>query len=407
MPEPDPVVAVGPHLTGPAAAELLRAALAATGLRLEGWRLDSVHHRVGRSLSALYAARVATPDGGPQDLAVVAHVDRGPVPPGPLEVVVADVRVNVWRFPDDPFLPGLPSATSPARVRDLIDQLGVAPGAVELEVRSYRPSRRAVIEVAVRVPRSEGRVLYLKVLAGDRATRLAAVHRELHAAGVPVPGLVGVAPEQGVLAIRALAGRTLRSALAGGAAVPAPKTLVAVSERLAAAPLSAGADPAGFADPSRHVTALAGLVPDRAGDLERIAEVARGIGGPHVAVHGDLHDAQLLIEGDRVVGVLDVDGAGEGWLAHDAGSLVAHLEAVGEVWPHVDARARAYAAEVADAYARLLDPRDLARGAAAAWLGLATGPYRVQDAGWERFTRARIDRAAAWARRAAEWSQRP
>jgi Ser/Thr protein kinase RdoA (MazF antagonist) len=51
-----------------------------------------------------------------------------------------------------------------------------------------------------------------------------------------------------------------------------------------------------------------------------------------------------------VVGVLDVDGAGEGWLAQDAGSLVAHLEAVGEVWPAVDPRVRAYAEEVAGAY---------------------------------------------------------
>lgn len=402
MPQTDPASTLGPLLTGPAAGDILAAALAATDLKLDGWRLDSVHHRVGRSLSALYAARASTPQGDPRDLAVVAHVDRAPVPDGPVAVDVGDVPVSVWRFPDDPFLPGLPAATSPSRVRELLDRLGVAPGEVALEVRSYRPSRRAVIEVSVRAPGSAAGVLYLKVLAGDRATRLATVHRELEAAGLPVPGLVGVAPEQGSLAIRALPGRTLRSALAAGDVVPPPEALVAVSERLAAAELSAGGDPAGFADPSRHATALAALVPDRAGDLQRVVEVARGIGGPRVPVHGDLHDAQLLIEGDRVVGVLDVDGAGEGWLAHDAGSLVAHLEAVGEVWPQADARVRAYAAEVAAAYARLIDPRHLARGTAAAWLGLATGPYRVQDAGWERFTRTRIDRAVAWAVRAVQ-----
>jgi hypothetical protein len=145
---------------------------------------------------------------------------------------------------------------------------------------------------------------------------------------------------------------------------------------------------------------LADLCPDLRTTLERTADVARAVAGPRVPVHGDLHDAQLLVLDREVVGVLDVDGAGEGYLAHDAGSLVAHLEAVGEVWPRVDARVRAYADEVARAYRRLLDPRDLARGAAAAWLGLATGPYRVQDAGWERHTRRRIERAAAWADRA-------
>lgn len=400
MSQPDPAVVVGPYLTGPAAEEVLAAALGAADLTLDGWRLDSVHHRVGRSLSAMYAARVSTADGVGHDLALVAHVDRKAVPPGPVEVTVADTPVWVWRFPSDPFLPGLPSATSPTRVRELLDGLGVVAGDVGLEVRAYRPSRRAVIEVSVHAPGTAGRVLYLKVLAGDRAARLATVHRELGAAGVPVPGVVGVSPDQGLLAIRALAGTTLRSALASGAPLPPPSALVEVSERLAAAPLTAGADPTRFADPTRHVTVLADLCPDRAGVLERTAEVARTVGGPRVPVHGDLHDAQLLLEGEAVVGVLDVDGAGEGWLAQDAGSLVAHLEAVGEVWPAVDGRVRRYAEEVADAYRRLLDPADLARGAAGAWLGLATGPYRVQDAGWERFTRARIDRAAAWADRA-------
>ncbi len=397
---PDPAAAVRHHLVGPDADEVLGAALGAAGLTLDGWRLDSVHHRVGRSLSVLYAARVLDADGAAHDLALVAHVDRKPVPPGPVEVTVAGTSVWVWRFPNDPFLPGLPSATSAPRVRELLDQLGVAPGEVGLEIRAYRPSRRAVIEVSIDAPGTAGRVLYLKALAGDRASRLGTVHRELDAAGIPVPGLVGVAHEQGLLAIRALGGATLRSVLARGDQPPAPAALVALSERFAAAPLTTGADPTRFADPTRHVQVLAELLPDRRADLEATAATALAVGGPRVPVHGDLHDAQILVEDGEVVGVLDVDGAGEGWLAQDAGSLVAHLEAVGEVWPQVDEQVRRYATAVASAYERLLDPRDLARGAAGAWLGLATGPYRVQDAGWERFTRTRIDRAAAWAARA-------
>lgn len=396
----DPTVTAAPHLTGRGAQEVLEVALGAAGLTLGSWRLDAVHHRVGRSLSALYATKVLDPAGHRHDLAVVAHVDVKPVPIGAVEVTVDGIAVWVWRFPGDPFLPGLPSATSTVRVRELLDGLGVAPGEVGLEVLAYRPSRRAVIEVSIDGAKAAGRVLYLKVLVGDRAARLATVHRELTAAGVPVPGVVGVAPGQGILAIRALPGATLRGALAGNAPVPPPHALVAVSERIAEVELSAGADPARFADPTRHVAVLRDLVPDLATDLERTAEVARQVGGPRVAVHGDLHEAQLLVQDREVVGVLDVDGAGTGWLAQDAGSLVAHLEAVGEVWPEVDDRVRAYAAEVAGAYTRLLDPRDLARAAAGAWLGLATGPYRAQDRGWERHTRRRIARAVAWASRA-------
>jgi aminoglycoside phosphotransferase len=391
---------VAAALTGPDAERVLAAALHAAGSSLGAWRLDSVHHRVGRSFSALYAVRVTDADGADHDLAVVAHADRKPVPDGAVEVRVDEVPVWVWRFPNDPFLPGLPSATSAGRVRELLDQLGVAQGAVGLEIRAYRPARRAVVEVTLDGADATGRVLYLKVMVGDRASRLARVHRQLAAAGVPVPGVVGVAADQGILALRALAGATLRSVLAEGGRLPPPEALVAVSERIAAVELDDGADPERFADPTRHVTVLRDLLPDAGDELERAAEVARAVSGPRVAVHGDLHEAQLLIDDAEVVGVLDVDGAGTGWLAQDAGSLVAHLEAVGEVWPDADERARAYAAEVADAYARLIDPRDLARGAAGAWLGLATGPYRAQDAGWERHTRRRIARAAAWAGRA-------
>jgi hypothetical protein len=57
-------------------------------------------------------------------------------------------------------------------------------------------------------------------------------------------------------------------------------------------------------------------------------------------------------------------------------------------------RAETYAAAVADAYRPLVGADALARATAGAWLGLATGPHRAQDDGWEVTTRARIDRAA-------------
>ena len=75
-------------------------------------------------------------------------------------------------------------------------ELGVAPGDVGLEIRAYRPARRAVVEVTLDGADATGRVLYLKVMVGDRASRLARVHRQLAAAGVPVPGVVGVHARQ-------------------------------------------------------------------------------------------------------------------------------------------------------------------------------------------------------------------
>jgi hypothetical protein len=324
---------------------------------------------------------------------LVSHVDRRELPAGAFALTRGGIPVAVWRFPHDPYLPGLPSAISPARVRELLDALGGLLGDVTLHTRAYRPSRRAVVEVTVHGADAVGRILYLKVLAGDRAEELAGLHRQL-VDHVPVPRVIGVARRQGIVALEALDGRTLRAALVAGMPLPDPGALVELSQRFVASELVSTRDPRAFADPSRHVDGLARLAPDRAHAVAEVATAARQVDAPLVPVHGDLHDGQLLLdELGQVTGLLDVDGAGPGLLAQDAGNLVAHLAVLGEVWPEVRDRAETYAAAVADAYRPITGAEPLARATAGAWLGLATGPHRAQDPGWEDTTRARIDRA--------------
>lgn len=389
-PTPDPMRAAR-HLVAPDVQELLATATEAAGGVLEQATLRSVHDRAGRSVSHVYAASIRVGDEV-RDVLLVAHVDARPLPDGAFELRSGDDRVAVWRFPHDPFLPGLASAIDEQRVRELLDRLGGPPGRVRLLTRAYRPSRRAVVEVTIEGDAGTGRVLYLKVLAGDRAQEIAAIHRQL-APTLPVPGIVGVAGDQGIVALEALAGDTLRSALVEGRALPDPAALVELSERFAASGLTTRRDPRAFADAGRHVEPLAALVPDQRGRLERVATAAADIDQPLVAVHGDLHDGQLLLSGGPITGLLDVDGSGQGWLAQDAGNLIAHVQAVGEVWPEATERVEAFAASVAEAYRPLIGSDPLARATAGAWLGLATGPYRAQDAGWPDLTRARIARA--------------
>jgi hypothetical protein len=371
---------------------LLATATDAAGGTLEHAVLRSIHDRAGRSVSYVFAASIRVGDDV-RDALLVAHVDARPMPDGTFELTSDGDRVAVWRFPYDPFLPGLPSAIDARRVRELLDRLGALPGRIELFTRAYRPSRRAVVEVTIDGEAAAGRILYLKVLAGKRAEELAGIHRQLQA-HVPVPAVVGVAAEQGILALEALGGETLRTALVKGHDLPDPAELVSLSERFVASGLTSRRDPRAFADPRRHVSSLAALVPDLGERLRALAADAADIDGPVVPVHGDLHDGQLLLHDGAVTGVLDVDGSGSGYLAQDAGTLVAHLQVVGEVWPDVHDRVETYAAKVADAYRPSVGATPLARATAGAWLGLATGPHRAQDPGWRDSTRARIERAA-------------
>jgi hypothetical protein len=381
----------GTHVRG-----LLVTAAEKAGATLASWSLRSIHRRGDRSVSAVYEAELTT-DGGRREVLLVAHLDIRGLPPGTLELTDGDLRIGLWRFPHDPYLPGLTAAVHRGRVRELLDVLDGPPGEVDLHTRSYRPSRRAVVEVTVTGPERRGRVLYLKVLAGDRAAELAGLHRQL-ANHLPVPGVVGVAPRQGIVALEALGGTTLRTTIVEDGPLPDPGELVELSRRLAGSGLRSRRDPVAFADPTRHVDHLCALVPDQRARLHRLAARLDGPTGPRGVVHGDLHDGQLLCDDGRVVGLLDVDGAGTGHLAQDAGSLVAHLEAIAEVWPRAAGRAGAYAEAVASAYRAVVGSPAMARAAAGAWLGLATGPHRAQDPGWAEATRRRIRRAATWAR---------
>jgi hypothetical protein len=381
------------HLDGASAHDLLSVATRAAGASLRDSRLRSVHHRTGRSYSQVHEA-VLDVAGRTAEVLLVAHVDVRGFPPDTFCLDRDDDRVAVWRFPHDPYLPGLPSAVDPRRVRELLDLLQAPVGSVTLHTRAYRPSRRAVVEVRIQGPEAAGRILYLKVLSGRRATELATIHRAL-APHVPVPAVLGVADEQGIVALEALGGATLRQALVAGSATPDAAELVEYTQRLASSGLRSRRDPRRFADARRHVAGLRALVPDLGDDIGRIAAAAVTIDGPVVPVHGDLHDGQLLLGTDgRVTGLLDVDGAGDGLVAQDAGSLIAHLAAVGEVWPAARDRAEALAASVEEAFRPVVGPDALRRAVAGAWLALATGPHRAQDADWEEHTRRRIARAA-------------
>jgi aminoglycoside phosphotransferase (APT) family kinase protein len=114
-----------------------------------------------------------------------------------------------------------------------------------------------------------------------------------------------------------------------------------------------------------------------------------------VAVHGDLYEAQLLVDRGRLSGVLDVDTAGAGHRIEDLANLCAHLSVLALVSDRPTIVKRYGAAVLAHAEARV-DRADLRARIAAAVVGLATGPFRVLEAHWPHATARRLDLAASW-----------
>jgi aminoglycoside phosphotransferase len=383
-------------LTGPEAADLLAAAVATGGDELMSWRVRSVDHRPGSSTTASYAARVRGADGERAEVlgASTGLATRTDLPEGVLVLSDGDRSVAVWRWPLDPGLPALPAAVSQQAVRALLADVGVEAAAVALEVRAYRPRRRAVVEV-----RTPGRRLFLKVL---RPTGVEATHRRhrlLRGAGVPVPPSLGWT-DDGLLVLDGLPGTSMRTRLrAGDDALPDGAALLGVLDRLP--PEVCGLPHRrAWADAAEHYAAVvAGALPDEGDRARGLAAgvVARTAGAPaDEPVHGDFYEAQLLLDGPRVTGVLDVDTAGPGRRADDLACLLGHTTVLAVLDPPHAARTRAAAAGWLGAFERAVDPAELRARTAGVVLSLATGPHRVQEDGWPQATRARLDLAQAW-----------
>lgn len=377
-----------------------RAATRRAGARLLDVRLRRVHRRT-RSASLAYHATIEDGAGAILDQPLVVHLDLDELPASALVVETPVGPTAVWTYPNDPFLPGLAAAADVRRVGDLLARVGVTASGVELRLRAYRPTRRAVLEVVTGRGSDRTSRVYLKVLAGDRVGPLADVHRQLIGHGLPAPPIVAVSSGQGILVMRSLPGRTLRRAAIDGVPLPRAELLVDASRRLAMVDLEEARNPTRRADPTRYRDQLVAALPDRAHQIREVIAAATQREGPLTTVHGDLQPRQVLVGEARtdgsvpLTGLLDLDGAGPGHLASDAGSLIAYLRATSDRSPTAGPRVARLADELTEGYLDLVEVRALNRGRAATWLGLATAALRHPGPDARRLAAARIDRAQA------------
>ncbi|MFD0747284.1 hypothetical protein ACFQ1L_39890 [Phytohabitans flavus] len=292
-------------LTGPDAGDLLGVAVRPG--RLLAWRARQVDQQPGRGCTAAYDVRVRWPDGRDTDERLAACTGR--IPAGAAVLDDGQERVGVWRYPHDPDLPALATAADETAVAALLDGFDLGGGPVRLALRAYRPRRRAIIEAV-----GERGRLFLKVVRPDRVRRLHERHRMLVGAGVPAAPSLGHTPD-GLLVLQALPGRTLREALRYGFPVLPPASAVLALLDQLPAELARGRRRRSWAEKAPHYAAVVGAaLPSSAEQAAAIASAIRAEGGRGeiVPVHGDLYEAQLLVAGERVTGLLDIDTAGPG-----------------------------------------------------------------------------------------------
>lgn len=382
------------HLSGPRARDVLAPAVEAGGGELVTCTPVHVQYRPGSDLTMRFRAIVRREGRDARDTLLAGTTVDGP-PPGSLVVEAEDdgvgLSVGVWRWPFDPVLTALGDAVTPSHLADLLG--GLAGRRPEPEVVAYRPIERAVVRVRAD---DGGRGLYVKVVDPATTGTLIRRHEALHAAGLPVPRLL--ASGHGWIAMEAIEGPTLRDRLRAVAdELPGPSRFDALYDRLGAVDLSdLPARRPRMLDAPAHAAMLARVLPGERSRLERIGEhLGSMIDDSHrrsgATVHGDLHEGQLVLAGDRIVGLLDIDDVGPGDPVDDIATMLGHLRyraaTSGQRGGHIDR----YADRLRDGLADRHDPVAVDVTTAAVLVGLATGPFRIQQDDWQSATRTQLD----------------
>jgi Ser/Thr protein kinase RdoA (MazF antagonist) len=240
-----------------------------------------------------------------------------------------------------------------------------------------------------------GRV-FIKVVAPHKAEGLHRRHRLL-ATQVPVPHSLGWSRD-GLIVLQALPGRTLREVLHGGRySTPDAAQLLRLLDRLPAALADAPVRDSVVARAAHHARVLSEVLPGLAERLSRLSGLLSQQCTPTTPqpVHGDFYESQLLLDAGRVTGLLDVDGAGAGERVDDLATLLGHLSVLARMSQRAHAINRLGGRYLA-AFERTVPPAELRLRVAAVVIGLATGPFRVQETDWPQKVCSRVQLAEQW-----------
>lgn len=378
-------------LLGASAPAVLQPAVAEYGGRLRAAVPASATVRPDGAVLVRYRAQARRADGRSGTEVLVAAtgsaiVEGATVVTG--EHLGVAMQVGLWRWPQDPALPGVALLADPAAG---LRRLGLAStGPLHATVRAYRPGQRAVVEL-----RDSRHTRFVKIVRPAAVTGLRRRH-DLLAPCLPVPPVLACG-DDGVIVLPRAPGIPMRDAITGGDALPRPEQLEALLAQLPDCVLSLPRrrGPLERVEDTEAILRLtAASQPDLLARLPRLVDGLRSWcpDEPEVPVHGDFYEGQLLVDDGRVTGLLDVDTVGPGRRGEEWATIIGHLCVAGLR----SARAASYADEIFEFACRRGNPETLRKGIAAVVLGLATGPFRACHPAWPHLTAQRLDLAARW-----------
>lgn len=380
---------------------------------VRGARAGYVRYKPGDSVLVAYEldtgagtlsayARAQRPDDHAK-LAKVRRRARTPSELGPGGLLIPELGIAVYLFPNDRRIKALPRLAEPAARRELLQRM--LPGHPELhgaalEPLRYKPERRFV--AAIEGDGGERAVLKAYATGWHRAS--AAAKGISSGGALRVPKRLGRSRRRHVVALEWLPGRALSELAAApgqppdGLAGAARRTGEAVAELHRRRPRHLREPDTTDGQRLRAAAeAAAGCCPELAGRLERLSERLAPTLAPAggAAIHGDLAPDQVIVGEGGQVAIVDLDQAAIGDPAADLAGFAAAAEhdvVAGRLDPERrDALLDGFAAGYESACGQ--PGRAPAPRVAASLVRLAPEPFRRRDPAWPALTRALVERA--------------
>lgn len=355
---------------------------AALGEPIAEYRPTYVRYSPGRSATVSFSVFLENEPAR----SIVAAYTGGRPPAGATVVGTGDAEIAAWRFPFDPALPGLALAADAQQAERLLGEVGVTGPVRRIRTRSYRPRRRAVIELETDTHR-----LFMKVVRPSKVAALQECHRAA-SDHLRVPHSLGFSEELGIAVLEPIEGRTLRQAVGAGDE-PLPDG-AALARLLEALPPVDNRRPGIIERVQTHKAYLQTILPDQSDRLNSLHQAIGDDRAHTVPAHNDFHSSQVLVAGSRISGLIDIDTLGPGCRADDYAMLLAHLHSLA-LEPGGDGYAR-YGASLLPFFEAEVGRVSLRRRIAGAMVGFATSPFRNQQIAWPEATKRRLNAAEEW-----------
>ncbi len=269
-----------------------------------------------------------------------------------------DQPARLFRYPQDPYLPGLAAAASAEAAARMLNRYVVAAPVqrVRVDVVRYRPGGHAVLRHRL------GRVrFYVRVMRPERVPRLMAAAELVAQSGFALPRLAGCWTEGGVVWLSEIPGKNVRKLIRKGHPLE-PEPIIDSLARLWDTPYAAnGRRPFNLLGAYRRARRVfRQVLRDQAGPRRTLKQATAALDPfvkswqPSGIAHNDFYDDQLIRLLDGRLALVDFEEAGLGDPLLDVGNFLAHLRWSAHFGREAEAKA-------SDAYHRLLRAAALER----------------------------------------------